>query len=242
MTSRGFCVGALAAVNSVGRATRGESLHFWAGSYERDGEFGGLGFGPKDIDDALALRLKSDTPSSSDLAVVVTDAALTKTQLKRVAMMAQDGFALALRPAHTPWTTTCLRRRNRADARRARPSRLDRDRPHRRRMRRPRRRPRRLRGLPALRPRRAADMETAAGDEFKDEMSRVCRARHASHPSSVPARRRHSADTPYGVAVKRWRRSPRAIRSKTTASLGRLPPLKPGSGCRRGPTRSSRLS
>jgi D-aminopeptidase len=34
--------------------------------------------------------------------VVVTDAPLTTTQLKRVATMAQDGCALALRPAHAP--------------------------------------------------------------------------------------------------------------------------------------------
>jgi len=102
VTSSGFRVGALVAVNSVGRATRGESLHFWAAPYERGSEFGGLGFGPKHIEDHLTLRLKSDTPSSTDLAVVVTDAALTTTQLKRVAMMAQDGYALALRPAHAP--------------------------------------------------------------------------------------------------------------------------------------------
>jgi D-aminopeptidase len=89
-------------VNSVGRATRGESLHFWAAPYEREAEFGGLGFGPKDIEDHLTLRLKSDTPSSTDLMVVATDAALTTTQLKRVATMAQDGCALALRPAHAP--------------------------------------------------------------------------------------------------------------------------------------------
>ena len=102
VTSSGFRVGALVVVNSVGRATRGESLHFWAAPYEREAEFGGLGFGPKDIDDHLTLRLKSDTPSSTDLMVVVTDAALTTTQLKRVATMAQDGCALALRPAHAP--------------------------------------------------------------------------------------------------------------------------------------------
>jgi D-aminopeptidase len=102
MTSGGFRVGALVAVNSVGRATRGASLHFWAAPYERGVEFGGLGFGPQEIDDHLALRLKSDTPSSTDLAVLVTDAALTATQLKRVATMAQDGYALALRPAHAP--------------------------------------------------------------------------------------------------------------------------------------------
>jgi len=102
VTSSGFRVGALVVVNSVGRATRGESLHFWAAPYERGAEFGGLGFGPKEIDDHLTLRLKSDTPSSTDLGVVVTDAALTTTQVKRVAIMAQDGYALALRPAHAP--------------------------------------------------------------------------------------------------------------------------------------------
>ncbi|MGB3582170.1 MAG: P1 family peptidase [Roseiarcus sp.] len=102
VTSSGLRVGALVVVNSVGRATRGESLHFWAAPYERGAEFGGLGFGPKEIDDHLTLRLKSDTPSSTDLAVVVTDAALTTTQVKRVAIMAQDGYALALRPAHAP--------------------------------------------------------------------------------------------------------------------------------------------
>ena len=102
VTSSGFRVGALVAVNSVGRATRGESLHFWAAPYERGAEFGDLGFGASDIEDHLTLRLKSDTPSSTDLAVIVTDAALSSTQLKRVAIMAQDGYALALRPAHAP--------------------------------------------------------------------------------------------------------------------------------------------
>jgi D-aminopeptidase len=102
VTSGGFRVGALVVVNSVGRTTRGESPYFWAAPYERKAEFGGLGFGPKDIDDHLTLRLKSDTPSSTDLMVVVTDAALSTTQLKRVATMAQDGCALALRPAHAP--------------------------------------------------------------------------------------------------------------------------------------------
>jgi L-aminopeptidase/D-esterase-like protein len=102
VTTRGFKVGALVVVNSVGRATRGESPHFWAAPYERGDEFGGIGYGPKTIEEHLAMRLKSDTPSSTDLMVVVTDAALTVAQLKRVAMMAQDGCALALRPAHAP--------------------------------------------------------------------------------------------------------------------------------------------
>ena len=39
-TSRGFRIGALAVSNSVGRATRGLTHHFWAAPYERAGEFG----------------------------------------------------------------------------------------------------------------------------------------------------------------------------------------------------------
>ena len=101
-TSRGFMVGALVVVNSVGRATRGESRHFWAAPHEREGEFGGHGFGPRAVDDAAALRLKSDRLTSTTLAAVATDAALTKAQVKRVAIMAQAGFALALRPTHAP--------------------------------------------------------------------------------------------------------------------------------------------
>ncbi|MGO9420239.1 P1 family peptidase [Roseiarcus sp.] len=102
LTSRGFRVGALVVSNSVGRATRGLTHHFWAAPYERAGEFGGRGFGPDEIDDALTLRMKGDEPTNTDLAVVVTDALLTKAQVKRVAIMAQDGLALALRPAHAP--------------------------------------------------------------------------------------------------------------------------------------------
>ena len=40
--------------------------------------------------------------ANTTIAVVVTDARLTKAQMKRVAIMAQDGVALALRPAHAP--------------------------------------------------------------------------------------------------------------------------------------------
>ena len=99
MTTQGLRIGALVC-NSVGRATRGLTQHFWAAPYERGGEFGGRGFGPDEMD-ALTLRL-SDLPANTDLAVVATDAPLTKAQVKRVAIMAQDGFALALRPRPCP--------------------------------------------------------------------------------------------------------------------------------------------
>ena len=40
---------------------------------------------------------------NTTLCVVATDAALTKAQSQRVAIMAQDGFARAIRPVHTPF-------------------------------------------------------------------------------------------------------------------------------------------
>ncbi|MGO8800601.1 MAG: P1 family peptidase [Roseiarcus sp.] len=102
VSSRGFLVGALVAVNAVGRVTRGSGPHFWASPYERDKEFGGLGAPDPAPADALEMKVKGDAPASTNIAVVVTDARLTKAQMKRVAIMAQDGIALALRPAHAP--------------------------------------------------------------------------------------------------------------------------------------------
>ncbi len=40
--------------------------------------------------------------ANTTIAVVATDADLTGTELKRIAIMASDGFARALRPTHTP--------------------------------------------------------------------------------------------------------------------------------------------
>ena len=39
---------------------------------------------------------------STIIGIVAVDAALTQKQLKRVAIMAQDGIAMAVQPAHTP--------------------------------------------------------------------------------------------------------------------------------------------
>ncbi len=102
MTERGFRVGALVAANPGGRVTRGATRHFLAAPFERDGEFGGHGFGVENPEDALNLRLRSDEPANTTLAVVATDAKLSKAQVKRVAVMAQAGFGLAFRPALSP--------------------------------------------------------------------------------------------------------------------------------------------
>lgn len=99
-TGAGYVVGALVAVNAIGGATIGEGPHFWAAPYERDGEFGGLGWPRPMPADALAIVAKGHAPQNTTIAVVATDAALTKAQAKRLAVMAQDGLARALRPTH----------------------------------------------------------------------------------------------------------------------------------------------
>ena len=101
ISSKGYVVGALVAVNAAGKATRGASPRFWATAFERGAEFGGLGEGALP-EDAFVFALKSDDRVNTTLAVVATDAPLDKAQATRLATMATAGFALALRPAHAP--------------------------------------------------------------------------------------------------------------------------------------------
>ncbi|WP_199085891.1 P1 family peptidase [Bosea sp. ASV33] len=98
----GQVVGALVAVNAVGTATIGDGPHFWAAPYERDGEFGGLGWPAVISPDDIALRFKGGTGQNTTIALVATDASLTKPQARRLALAAHDGLARALRPAHAP--------------------------------------------------------------------------------------------------------------------------------------------
>lgn len=98
----GQTVGALVAVNAVGSATIGDGPHFWAAGYERDGEFGGLGWPAAITAGDLGLRFKGGTGQNTTIALVATDAALTKAQAKRLALAAHDGLSRALRPAHAP--------------------------------------------------------------------------------------------------------------------------------------------
>ena len=102
VTASGFQVGALVVVNAVGAATVGDGPHFWAAPYEQGVEFGGLGQPAHVPPDALKLRIKGQAPPSTTIALVATDAVLTKGQAKRLAIMADDGLARALRPAHAP--------------------------------------------------------------------------------------------------------------------------------------------
>ncbi len=102
----GITVGALVAVNALGSATVGTGRHFWAAPLEENGEFGGLGLPAALSDDARQFRTKLNAPASglqnTTIAVIATDAVLTKAEAKRLAVSAHDGFARALWPAHTP--------------------------------------------------------------------------------------------------------------------------------------------
>jgi L-aminopeptidase/D-esterase-like protein len=100
-----FTIGALVAVNAVGQATIGDGPHFWAAPFEVDGEFGNLGLPSPFPAGAFDLRHKArpNPAANTTIAVVATDARLTKAEAKRVAIMAHDGMARALWPTHTPF-------------------------------------------------------------------------------------------------------------------------------------------
>jgi L-aminopeptidase/D-esterase-like protein len=105
-TQAGVRVAALAVVNAVGTVTVGDGPWFWAAPFEMSGEIGGRGWPPAFTPDMLAMRVKGGAAATAventTLAVVVTDAILTKTQAKRLAMIAQTGFARAIYPVHAP--------------------------------------------------------------------------------------------------------------------------------------------
>ncbi len=99
----GLQVGALAAVNAHGETVMPGSSSFWAWALAREGEAG------TQLPPAQALPLKEPEPPSAfpgghtTIAVIATNAALDKAEAQSVAIMAQDGFARAIRPVHTPF-------------------------------------------------------------------------------------------------------------------------------------------
>jgi L-aminopeptidase/D-esterase-like protein len=102
VTSSGHTIAALLAVNAMGSATVGDGPYFWAAPFEKDAEFGGLGLPSNFTADHSALRIKGVTLKATTIGVIVTDAVLTKAQAHRLSIMAHDGLARAVLPAHLP--------------------------------------------------------------------------------------------------------------------------------------------
>lgn len=94
-------VGALVVVNAVGSATAADGPWFRAAPFEEKAEFGGLA--PPAGADFASIRTKLDPApgSATVIALVATDAMLTRAEAKRLAMAAHDGIAVSIFPAHT---------------------------------------------------------------------------------------------------------------------------------------------
>jgi L-aminopeptidase/D-esterase-like protein len=100
----GVAVGAIVAVNSWGSVVAPGGRSFWAAPYEVDDEFGGLGSaGLAAAPEDWGLAKGAASARNTTIACVATDVALTPAQAKRVAIMAQDGLARAIRPLHAPF-------------------------------------------------------------------------------------------------------------------------------------------
>jgi len=105
VTDDGLTIGAVVAVNSVGSPLIPGTDVFWSFPFEQNGEFGGRRL-KKNIAPDLDLPpdMKGARPmENTTIAIVAIDADVSRVELQRIAIMAADGFARALRPVHTPF-------------------------------------------------------------------------------------------------------------------------------------------
>jgi L-aminopeptidase/D-esterase-like protein len=101
--ANGIIVGAIVAVNSVG-STFDANGNLFAASLELAGEFGNLipiQSAPSSISKPAAVP--GGLLRNTTIAVVATNVELTKTQATKIAQMADDGLARAIKPTHTPF-------------------------------------------------------------------------------------------------------------------------------------------
>lgn len=103
----GLTVAAIVAVNSHGCVVNPATGRPWEIGLEIDGEFGEQG--------CRAVRLPPPPPGfparNTTIGLVATDAQLDKAQATKIAQMAHDGMARAIRPSHTMFdgdTLFCL--------------------------------------------------------------------------------------------------------------------------------------
>ncbi|MDM8525470.1 P1 family peptidase [Desulfococcaceae bacterium HSG8] len=97
VTESGITIAAIVAVNSLGSVINPLTGQAWEIALELDGEFGPMGARPVE----LPRPGESAPVRNTTIGVVATDAKLTKSQAKKIAQMAHDGMARAIRPSHT---------------------------------------------------------------------------------------------------------------------------------------------
>lgn len=95
----GVTVGAIVVINSAGEVLDTVTGLPWMAEFAA--EFG-LGAPPDDQIAGYAALVRQTSPLNTTIAVIATDAALSKSACHRVAVAAQDGLARAIRPVHTP--------------------------------------------------------------------------------------------------------------------------------------------
>jgi L-aminopeptidase/D-esterase-like protein len=101
----GLTVGAIVAVNCWGTVVRRDCGRLWAadlalaGEIDQQPESPDVAADPEDFSQCGATIPGANTT----IAAVATDAALDKSGCRRLAIMAQDGLARAIRPVHTPF-------------------------------------------------------------------------------------------------------------------------------------------
>jgi len=101
----GLTMGALVAANPVGSPVIPGSDVFWSFPFEQGSEFGGRrpggAFGSVPLELPPDMKGAARPRENTMIAVVATDADVTRNELKRIAIMAHDGMARAVRPSHT---------------------------------------------------------------------------------------------------------------------------------------------
>jgi L-aminopeptidase/D-esterase-like protein len=101
---RGFTVGAIVAVNSVGSCVIPGTGRLWAQDFAFGHEMG-----PQQSRDGAVLaghpmsdsKFDPQPQQNTTIAVVATDATLSRIEARRLAIMARDGMARSIRPIHT---------------------------------------------------------------------------------------------------------------------------------------------
>jgi len=103
VTDDGLQVGALVAVNAVGSTVIPGTKALWAAMYEQENEMGSPVRELPSGDLRLDASVKGFPGQNTTIGVIATNVALHKSQAQRVAIMAHDGYARAIRPVHTPF-------------------------------------------------------------------------------------------------------------------------------------------